>query len=243
MNIVSLITLFPEMFDALKSSIPGRAQANGLIELQYFNPRDFTTDTHRTVDDRPYGGGPGMVMMAEPLIKAIEAAKASKDMPAQVIYLSPQGTPLAQTKVNTLSTTEHLILLCGRYEGIDERVIALAVDEELSVGDYVLSGGELPAMILIDAMTRQIPGALGDEQSAAQDSFSGGLLDCPHYTRPECFQGVSVPGVLLSGHHEAIKQWRLGQSLLRTKARRPDLFSKKELTSTEELLLNTAHEN
>ena len=211
--------------------------------MQTWNPRDFTHDKHRTVDDRPYGGGPGMLMMVQPLRDAIMAAKAAAGGDAKVIYLSPQGRRLDQPGVEELSTSEKLILICGRYEGIDERIIQSLVDEEWSIGDYVLSGGELPAMTLIDAVSRLVPGVLGKMASAEQDSFSEGLLDCPHYTRPECLDGESVPSVLLSGNHENIKRWRAEQSLIRTFIRRPDLIKNLALTDQQENILANFVEN
>ena len=237
-----VITLFPAMFDALsKQGISARALETGLYQLQMWNPRDFAQDSYRTVDDRPYGGGPGMVMMAEPLEKAIVAARTQqRDVGvenAKVIHLSPQGTPLTHTKVMQLAALPGVILLASRYEGIDERLIRRQVDEEISIGDYVLSGGELPAMVLMDAIIRQLPGALGDADSALEDSFVDGLLDCPHYTRPEMYENEAVPAVLLSGHHEEIRRWRLKQSLARTRARRPDLLEHRQLTKEESRLL------
>ncbi len=219
------------MFDAVsKQGITSRALEQGLYELRLWNPRDFTSDNYRTVDDRPYGGGPGMVMLAEPLEKAIGAAKASQQDAGiarpKVIYLSPQGPVLNHQKVMALAAEPGLVFLAGRYEGVDERLLQRQVDEELSIGDYVLSGGELAAMVVIDALVRQIPGALGDADSATEDSFVNGLLDCPHYTRPEVYEGMPVPPVLLSGHHEQIRLWRLKQSLLRTWERRPELLAK-----------------
>ncbi len=235
---IALITLFPEMFSALTDyGISGRAIKNGLLQCNSFNPRDFTEDRHQTVDDRPYGGGPGMVMMIEPLRKAISAAKDWAGDDALVVYLSPQGQVLGQQAVNRFATQQSLILIAGRYEGIDERLIALEIDEEWSIGDYVLSGGELPAMVLMDALIRQLPGALGHSDSADQDSFAEGLLDCPHYTRPEDYQGQVVPDVLLSGNHEKIRRWRLQQSLLRTQQRRPDLLDRLELNKEQKALL------
>jgi len=234
---IALITLFPEMFEALTDyGVSGRAISQGLLEISSFNPRDFTEDTHATVDDRPYGGGPGMVLMIEPLRRAINAAKEWVDGKPLVVYLSPQGSVLQQAAVNNMATEQSIILIAGRYEGIDERLIQLEVDEEWSIGDYVLSGGELPAMVLVDALIRQIPGALGHSESAVQDSFTDGLLDCPHYTRPDNYQSLKVPDVLLSGNHEKIRQWRLQQSLLRTQQRRPDLLDRLEL-NTEHLAL------
>lgn len=223
----NVITLFPEMFSALtESGISRRALQNDLYKLDTWNPRDFTHDRHKTVDDRPYGGGPGMVMMYQPLkdtLNAIDEKSASKP---HVIYLSPQGAPLTQAKAEQLSTLDNVVLLCGRYEGIDERLLESSVDEEISIGDFVVSGGELPAMMLMDAVIRLIPGALGHNQSAEQDSFSDGLLDCPHYTRPEEIDGMRVPDVLLEGHHAKIDAWRLEQKQLRTAQRRPDLWQK-----------------
>ncbi|MGL5358418.1 MAG: tRNA (guanosine(37)-N1)-methyltransferase TrmD, partial [Shewanella sp.] len=214
---LGVITLFPDMFRAVTDfGVTGRAVKNGLLELHTWNPRDFTHDRHSTVDDRPYGGGPGMLMMVQPLRDAIHAAKAAAGEGAKVIYLSPQGRKLDQQGVTELAKSSRLILVCGRYEGIDERIIQTEVDEEWSVGDYVLSGGELPAMTLIDSVSRLVPGVLGKQASAEQDSFSDGLLDCPHYTRPESLDGLDVPAVLLSGNHEQIRLWRLQQSLGRT---------------------------
>ena len=232
------VTLFPEAFAAVaEHGITRRAREDGLWRLALWNPRDFTTDNHRTVDDRPYGGGPGMVMLAEPLAKAIAAAKAAAEGEAKVIHLSPQGAVLDHRKVMELSARERVVLLCGRYEGVDQRLIESAVDEELSIGDYVLSGGELAAMALIDAVVRQLPGALGDEGSAEKESFVDGLLDCPQYTRPEVYQGRAVPAVLMSGHHERIERWRLMQSLGRTWKRRPELLEQRGMSETERKLL------
>ncbi len=242
------ITLFPEMFAAVTASgITRRALENSLWQLQTWNPRDFTTDNYRTIDDRPYGGGPGMVMLAEPLEKAIDAARsAQRELygaagGGRVIYLSPQGARLDHAKVMGLAAEPAVTLLCGRYEGVDERLIAKCVDEELSIGDYVLSGGELAAMVLIDAVVRQLPGALGEAQSAVEESFAAGLLDCPQYTRPEEWSGMGIPEVLLSGHHEQIRRWRLKQSLGRTWQRRPDLVARLvergDLTAEEKALL------
>mgnify|MGYP005858628951 FL=1 len=232
-----VITLFPEMFAALtECGITRRAKEQGLWRLALWNPRDFTTDAHRTVDDRPYGGGPGMVMLAEPLEKAIAAARQQRPA-ARVICLSPQGRRLRHERVLALAQEGGAILLCGRYEGIDERLIGRCVDEEISLGDFVLSGGEIAAMALIDAVVRQLPGALNDAASAAEESFAGGLLDCPHYTRPEVYQGMPVPPVLLSGHHEEIRRWRLKQALGRTWLRRPDLLAARALSEEEASLL------
>jgi tRNA (guanine37-N1)-methyltransferase len=235
---LGVVTLFPEMFDAItQQGVIARAIKNGTIEFNAWNPRDYATDKHKTVDDRPYGGGPGMLMMVEPLAKAIEDAKAAAGEGAKVIYLSPQGRKLDQKGVMQLAQDNKLILVAGRYEGIDERVIQTLIDEEWSIGDFVLSGGELPAMTLIDAVSRMIPGVLGHELSAEQDSFADGLLDCPHYTRPEVLDGMKVPEVLLSGNHEKIRQWRLKQSLGRTWSRRPDMINRLALTAEQQKLL------
>ena len=235
---IALITLFPEMFEALTEyGVSGRAVNKGLLEISSFNPRDYTEDALSTVDDRPYGGGPGMVLLIEPLRKAINAAKEWIDGKPLVVYLSPQGKVLQQTAVNNLASEQSIILIAGRYEGVDERLIQLEVDQEWSIGDYVLSGGEIPAMVLVDALIRQIPGALGHSESASQDSFAEGLLDCPHYTRPDNYQDLKVPDVLLSGNHEKIRQWRLQQSLLRTQQRRPDLLDRLELNNEQLALL------
>ncbi|MFG7352894.1 tRNA (guanosine(37)-N1)-methyltransferase TrmD [Shewanella oncorhynchi] len=235
---LGVITLFPEMFRAVTDfGVTGRAVKNGLLELHTWNPRDFTHDRHNTVDDRPYGGGPGMLMMVQPLRDAIRAAKAAAGEGAKVIYLSPQGRKLDQQGVTELAQSSRLILVCGRYEGIDERIIQTEVDEEWSIGDYVLSGGELPAMTLIDSVSRLVPGVLGKQASAEQDSFSDGLLDCPHYTRPESLDGLDVPAVLLSGNHEQIRLWRLQQSLGRTLLRRPELLQNLALTDEQTTLL------
>lgn len=234
------VTLFPEMFAAVaEHGITRRAREVGRWRLVLWNPRDFTTDAHRTVDDRPYGGGPGMVMLAEPLEKAIRAAQAAAApaVRARVVYLSPQGRQLDHAKVIELSRAQRLVLLCGRYEAVDERLLERWVDEELSIGDYVLSGGELAAMVLIDAVVRQLPGALNDDESAAQESFVHGLLDCPQYTRPEVYEGARVPEVLLSGHHAQIARWRLKASLGRTWQRRPDLLERRILSAEEQALL------
>jgi tRNA (guanine37-N1)-methyltransferase len=231
-----VVTLFPEMFAAVThSGISGRALEAGLWSLGLWNPRDFTKDNYRTVDDRPYGGGPGMLMLAEPLEKALDAAREAGG--GKVIYLSPQGRRLDHEKVMELAGRQAVTLLCGRYEGVDERLIRRRVDEELSLGDFVLSGGELAAMAVIDAVVRQIPGALGGEQSAIEESFVQGLLDCPQYTRPEVYEGEQVPEVLLSGHHENIRRWRLKQALGRTWLRRQDLLAARKLSEEERTLL------
>ena len=232
-----VITLFPEMFEASRQGITGRAIERGQVQLQLWNPRDYTHDVHRTVDDRPYGGGPGMVMKVEPLCAAILDAKAAAP-DSKVIYMSPQGRPLTQAAAQQMSERPGMILLAGRYEGIDERLIEAYVDEEWSIGDYVLSGGELPAMVLMDTVIRLLPGVLGHEDSAVEDSHVDGLLDCPHYTRPEVIEDRAVPGVLLSGNHKAIREWRLMQSLGRTWLRRPDLLEGRPLTDEEQGLLD-----
>ena len=236
-----VVTLFPEMFDAItKHGVTSRALQQNIYRLQFWNPRDFTTDNHKTVDDRPYGGGPGMVMLADPLDIAINAAKqvqAADKIDSWVIHLSPAGKALTHQKVMELSQRSGLILLTSRYEGVDQRLIDAVVDEEISIGDYVLTGGELPAMALIDAVVRQLPGSLGDSDSAIEDSFVDGLLDCPHYTRPEEYKGVKVPEILLSGNHAKIKQWRLKMSLHRTRDQRPDLLAVRPLTKEEARLL------
>ncbi len=247
---IDVISLFPEMFDAIKSGITGRAIKNGLLTLEIINPRDFTKDKHKTVDDRPYGGGPGMLMKVQPLKDAItfikqQATVEETNKTVKVVYLSPQGQPLTQKRVKELSENDQLILLAGRYEGVDERLIEHYVDYECSIGDYVLSGGELPAMVLIDSLIRLIPDALGHNESAPNDSFYSGLLDHPHYTRPETLVvdgedgdgGARVPQVLLSGNHRKIEQWRLKQSLGRTWQRRPDLLDKRQLSEPEQQLL------
>ncbi|NIM71515.1 MAG: tRNA (guanosine(37)-N1)-methyltransferase TrmD [Xanthomonadales bacterium] len=235
---IDVITLFPEAVEALVGfGVTGRAVERGLVELRTWNPRDFADDRHRTVDDRPYGGGPGMVMTVEPLRSTLRAARASGGGGGLVSLLSPQGEPLTQAAVAALAARDRLILLCGRYEGIDERLVAAEVDEEWSLGDYVISGGELAAAVVIDAVARLLPGALGDELSAVQDSFAEGLLDCPHYSRPECVDGVRVPEVLLSGDHAAIGRWRRKQALGRTWQRRPDLLEGRELNEEDRGLL------
>ena len=235
---IGAVSLFPEMFSAVTDvGITGRAVRDGLLTFQSWNPRDYTHDRHRPVDDRPYGGGPGMLMKIQPLRDAISAARESAPGKACVVYLSPQGETLNQTVVESLVAEERLILVAGRYEGVDERLIATEVDREVSLGDFVLSGGELAAMAVIDAVTRLIPGALGHAQSAEQDSFADGLLDCPHYTRPEVYEGQAVPDVLLGGHHDQIRRWRLKQSLRRTLERRPDLLEQRVFTDEERQLL------
>ncbi|MCW8962429.1 MAG: tRNA (guanosine(37)-N1)-methyltransferase TrmD [Gammaproteobacteria bacterium] len=235
-NRFDVITLFPDMVqDACSQGVTGRAADRGLVSLQCWNPRDVTEDVHRTVDDRPYGGGPGMVMMAEPLDRTLsQVRKVAPD--SKLVYLSPQGKPISQALLR--EQQQNLILLCGRYEGIDERFIEAQVEEEWSLGDFVLSGGEVAAIAVMDALTRLIPGTLGHEQSAEQDSFTDELLDCPHYTRPEKWQERAVPDVLMGGHHEKIERWRLKQSLGRTWQRRPDLLESRGLNDEERKLLN-----
>ena len=235
---IGIISLFPEMFKAVTDfGVTGRAVKQNLLQIQCWNPRDFTLDKHKTVDDRPYGGGPGMLMMVQPLKDAIQAAKQEAGEGAKVIYLSPQGRPLDQAGVESLAKNQKLILLCGRYEGIDERLIESEVDEEWSIGDYVLTGGELPAMVLIDTVARFIPNVLGKKASAEEDSFAQGLLDCPHYTRPEVLDNLTVPPVLMSGNHEEIRKWRLKKSLERTWLRRPELLEGLALTDEQNKLL------
>lgn len=233
------VTIFPEMFAAITASgITRRALEERRWALSLWNPRDFVSDNHRTIDDRPYGGGPGMVMMAGPLEQAVAAARQRVPaVPAPVVMLSPQGAVLNHRRVVEFARLPRLVLLCGRYEGVDERLISRVVDEEISIGDYVLSGGELAAMVLIDAIVRQLPGVLGASESAEQDSFVSGLLDHPHYTRPEVYEGERVPEVLLSGHHAQIDEWRLKQALGRTWLRRPDLLERRTLDARERKLL------
>ena len=243
---IQVITLFPEEFRPLVDlGVTGRAIREGLVQLEVLNPRDFAVDRHRTVDDRPYGGGPGMVMAVEPMRSAIREARRRASGtegtggPAElkVSLLSPQGKRLEASSLRELASRQKLILVCGRYEGLDERLVQLEVDEEWSIGDYVLSGGELAAAVVIDAVVRLVPGVLGDQQSAEQDSFADGLLDCPHYTRPEVMGGMEVPQVLLSGDHKAIARWRRKQSLGRTWQRRPDLLDGSKLSKEDEILL------
>ena len=236
---IDVVTLFPELVTAVtEHGIPARACERGWLEVATWNPRDFATDKHRTVDDRPYGGGPGMVMKVEPLRDAIRAARAAAGEAASVLFMSPQGKPLDQAAMQDFARRPRLIVVCGRYEGVDERLIESEIDEEWSLGDYVLSGGELAAMVIIDAVARLLPGALGHADSAAQDSFSNGLLDCPHYTRPEEIDGRRVPEVLLSGDHAAIERWRRKQALGRTWLKRPDLLARLELDEPSRRLLN-----
>jgi len=235
---VGVVSLFPQMFDAITQyGVTSRAVKQDKLILDYWTPRDFTQDKHQTVDDRPYGGGPGMVMKVEPLRRAIHAAKKALGQQTKVIYLSPQGRQLDQQGLKELATREAMILVAGRYEGIDERLIEHEIDEEWSIGDYVLSGGELAAMVMVDGIARLLPGVLGDEESAQQDSFMAGLLDHPHYTRPENWTDQAVPSVLLGGDHEAIRKWRLKQSIGRTWLRRPDLLAAMTLDNEQTVLL------
>jgi len=235
---IHAVTIFPSMFAAVTDEgVTARAFSAGLLELSLWNPRDYATDAYHRVDDRPYGGGPGMVMMAEPLGKAVAAARAASRVDPRVIYMSPQGRPLNQAEVARYAALEEVVLVAGRYEGVDERFIRRHVDEECSIGDYVLSGGELAAMVWIDAVARLRPGVLGNEDSSTEDSFSDGLLDCAHYTRPERFEGAGVPPELLSGDHAAIERWRLKSALGRTWLRRPDLLRGLELTGEMQGLL------
>lgn len=237
---IELITLFPEMFvPVFELGVLGKAVHNGFINVGYLNPRDFTSDRHKTVDDRPYGGGPGMLMKVQPLQDAITSAKkrVGTDKNYRTIYLSPQGSRLDHGKVKELAQYEALILVSGRYEGVDQRLIEAEIDEEISIGDYVLSGGELASMVMVDAVARLIPGVLGHADSAQEDSFVSGLLDHPHYTRPEEFNGQSVPAVLLSGDHEKIRRWRLKQSLGKTWLQRPELLKNKSLNVEQQQLL------
>ncbi|MDG4555170.1 MAG: tRNA (guanosine(37)-N1)-methyltransferase TrmD [Candidatus Competibacter sp.] len=236
---VDVVTLFPEMVKTLlRFGVTGRAVERGLLRVDAWDPRDNAHDRHRTVDDRPYGGGPGMVMKVQPLRDTLQRAKAAARAPGKTVYLSPQGRPLTQDGVRELARETRLILLAGRYEGIDERLIMAEVDEECSIGDYVLSGGELAALVLIDAVARLLPGALNDSESAEQDSFMDGLLDYPHYTRPEEIDGRRVPAVLLSGDHAAIIRWRRREALGRTWLRRPDLLARRRLVVEDQALLD-----
>ncbi len=234
----ALVSLFPEMFEAVTGhGVTGRAVSDGTVGISHYNPRDYTTDRHRTVDDRPYGGGPGMLMKIDPLQQAIAAARLATGDQARVIYLSPQGQRFDHARAVALAGETALILVAGRYEGVDERLLAAEVDEELSIGDYVLTGGELAAMVVIDAVTRQLPGVLGHALSAQEESYVDGLLDCPHYTRPEVYGAARVPEVLLGGNHEQIRRWRLKQALGRTYERRPDLLQGRAMTPEEDELL------
>ncbi|WP_432743863.1 tRNA (guanosine(37)-N1)-methyltransferase TrmD [Methylobacter sp. G7] len=233
-----VVTLFPEMVVAAAGcGVTGRAIERNIVSLSVWNPRDYTVDRHRTVDDRPYGGGPGMVMKYQPLHDAVNDAKQAGEKTAKVVYLSPQGKPITQALLSEACNETQLILVAGRYEGIDERFVELDCADEWSIGDYVISGGELAALVVIDAITRLLPGVLGDEGSAQQDSHSDGLLDCPHFTRPEQIEGRSVPTVLLGGNHADIARWRMKQALGRTWQKRPDLLEKKNLSAEQENLL------
>ncbi len=235
---IDVVTLFPELvLDVIRHGVTGRAAERGLLKVRTWNPRDFATDPHRTVDDRPYGGGPGMLMKVEPLRAAIRAARSDQGGRTRTLYVSPQGRRLDHAGVRELAKEPMLTIVAGRYQGIDERLLQADVDEEWSIGDYVLSGGELAAMVVIDTVARQLPGTLGHGASAAQDSFADGLLDCPHYTRPEIVEGRRVPAVLLSGNHEAIRRWRLQQALGNTWLRRPDLLRRRVLNQDQTELL------
>ena len=234
-----VVTLFPEVVGVLgRFGVVGRGLQRGLLRLGTVDPREFAADVHRSVDDRPYGGGPGMVMRVEPLRSAIRAARARLPAGSRTVVLSPQGRVFDQAVARRYRELPGILLVAGRYEGLDERLVQLEADEELTVGDYVLSGGELPAMLVVDAVARLLPGVLGDEASAEQDSFAAGLLDCPHYTRPETVEGLHVPAVLMSGDHEAIRRWRLKQSLGRTWTRRPELLAGREFSAEERKLLD-----
>lgn len=236
---VDVVTLFPEIIrGGVSSGVIGRAVEHGLVQVSVWNPRDYATDRHRTVDDRPYGGGPGMIMKVEPLRAAIDAARRDSGSQARTVYLSPQGRRLDHDLVRDLAAEPALLLVAGRYEGVDERLLEIEIDEEVSIGDFVLSGGELPALVVVDAVARQIPGVLGHRESAAQDSFSDGLLDWPQFTRPEEIDGRRVPNVLLGGDHEAVRCWRLKQALGRTWLRRPDLLAERGLSEEEQRLLD-----
>jgi tRNA (guanine37-N1)-methyltransferase len=232
---VDIITIFPAMIEAaLAEGVVGRARARGLLDIRIRDLREFTDDRHRTVDDVPYGGGPGMVMKPEPLFRAVEAITADQAAPTPVVLMTPQGRPLTHDVARRLSGLDRVVVICGRYEGIDERVTEALVTEEISIGDYVLSGGELAALVIVDAVARLVPGVVGDEQSVAEDSFSRGLLDFPHYTRPADWNGHKVPDVLLSGNHAEIRRWRKREALARTYARRPDLLAAASLDEEEQ---------
>jgi tRNA (guanine37-N1)-methyltransferase len=233
-----IVTIFPAMVEAaLTAGVVGRAIDRRLLEVAIHDLRDFTTDRHRSVDDVPYGGGPGMVMKPEPIFRALDAIEERRGIPVTVLLMSPQGKPFTQRDAERLGAKEHVVLLCGRYEGVDERVRS-RVDEEISIGDYVLSGGELPALVVLDAVARYVPGVVGDDQSVAEDSFSRGLLDFPHYTRPAVVGDLRVPDVLLSGNHQEIRRWRKQESLERTFERRPDLLEHAALDDEEREILN-----
>jgi tRNA (guanine37-N1)-methyltransferase len=236
-----VVTIFPRMIEAgLAEGVVGRGIEKGLVDVRVHDLRAFTTDRHRTVDDMPYGGGPGMVMKVEPFVRALEAIRAERGAPGAVVLLSPQGRRFDQVEAGRLSGLGHVVLLCGRYEGIDERVRELVATDELSIGDFVVSGGETPALIVIDAVSRLVPGVVGDQESVEQDSFAQGILDHPHYTRPAEFEGRRVPDVLLSGHHAEVRRWRMKQALLRTRDRRPELIDQNTLTREQRELLDDA---
>src|SRR5688500_8753499 len=238
-----IVTIFPKMIDAgLAEGVVSRGIGRGLLDIKVHDLRDHTADRHRSVDDVPYGGGPGMVMKPEPLVRAVEQIRATRGTPDAVILLTPQGRPFRQAEAVRLSGLSHIALLCGRYEGMDERVRELVAAEELSIGDYVLSGGELPALVVVDAVSRLVPGVVGDEQSVEQDSFSRGLLDYPHYTRPAEYAGRAVPEVLLSGHHADVRRWRRRAALARTLERRPDLLATAALDAEDRALLDEIRE-
>jgi tRNA (guanine37-N1)-methyltransferase len=234
-----IVSIFPKMIDAgVAEGVVSRGIASGLIDLRVHDLREFTTDRHRSVDDVPYGGGPGMVMKPEPLVRAVDRIRATRGAPDAVIVTSPQGRTFTQREAERLAALTHVAVLCGRYEGMDDRVLTLVDAEEMSIGDYVLSGGELPALVIVDAVSRLVPGVVGDEQSVAEDSFSRGLLDYPHYTRPAEFGGLKVPDVLLSGHHAAVRRWRKKEALARTLTRRPELLVGAALDEEEQTLLD-----
>ncbi len=227
MTTIDVVTIFPAMIDAvLSEGVVGRARSKGVVDVKARDLRDYTSDKHRVVDDMPFGGGPGMVLKPEPVFRAVEEIAAERGVADAVVLMTPQGRPLSHDEALRFSRMSRIVVLCGRYEGVDERVAETLVTDEISIGDYVVTGGELPAMVLVDAVVRLIPGVVGDESSVEQDSFVSGLLDHPHYTRPAVFRGMAVPDVLLSGHHGAIEEWRAGQRLARTTARRPDLLKK-----------------
>ncbi len=237
MTTIDVVTIFPAMIDAvLSEGVVGRARSKGVVDVKARDLRDYTSDKHRVVDDMPFGGGPGMVLKPEPLFRAVEEIAAERGVADAVVLMTPQGRPLSHAEALRFSRMSRIVVLCGRYEGVDERVAETLVTDEISIGDYVVTGGELPALVLVDAVVRLIPGVVGDESSVEQDSFVSGLLDHPHYTRPAVFRGLAVPEVLSSGHHGAIEEWRAGQRLARTKARRPDLLKKPGLQKKLDLL-------
>jgi tRNA (guanine37-N1)-methyltransferase len=232
--IADVITIFPDLMEAaLAAGVVGRARERGIVDIRVRDLRDYTDDRHRTVDDVPYGGGPGMVMKPEPIVRAVDAIAAERGAASAVVFVTPQGRPLTHALAEELSRMERLVVLCGRYEGVDERVIDLVVTHEISIGDYVLTGGELPALVVLDAVTRLVPGVVGDAESVAADSFARGMLDHPHYTRPAVFRGRAVPDVLVSGNHAAIERWRRIERVRRTLERRPDLLDAAALTDEE----------